>query len=69
MKANYGVLNDVRNKIQEHQEAIWHHPFTCGNNSRHSPLVPLMMKHGDSFELILACEDCSWEQDVPEFIR
>ena len=69
MKASYGELNIIREKIQEYQEAVWYHPFTCGRNSQHPPLVPAMMKHGDSFELLIACENCSWEQDVPTFIR
>lgn len=35
------------------------HPLTCGNNSNHSPLYPLI--EGDA--VVLVCADCDYRQD------
>lgn len=38
------------------------HPLTCGNNSSHSPLLPVDV----SGELFLCCPDCDYRQWVDD---
>lgn len=38
------------------------HPLTCGNNSNHSPLYPML----DGDKVVLVCADCDYrQQDWP----
>lgn len=67
MKGSYGELNKVRKTIVKHQNIQYFHRWTCGNDSRHRVLIPELKLSGDEFELILVCEDCNWNQDIPEF--
>lgn len=41
------------------QENDEFHPLTCGNDSRHSPLVPAEDEDGN---VILRCKDCDYIQ-------
>lgn len=38
------------------------HPYTCGNDSRHTVLFPLI----DGGRRVLVCPDCDWMQDCGE---
>jgi len=43
------------------------HPLTCGNNSSHQPLLPAI--NTDTNEVVLACFDCNYVQEViPECV-
>lgn len=67
MKGSYSELNNIRNIVKEWQSNGYVHPLTCGNESRHQNLVAQLDKQGDSFELLLVCEDCDWTQDIPPY--
>lgn len=44
--------------IRANQNNQMLHPLTCGNDSRHTPLVPVEKKG----KVILRCVDCDYEQ-------
>ncbi|MCA1027041.1 hypothetical protein LCM23_13145 [Cytobacillus kochii] len=70
MKGSYSDLNRIRLYVNEWQNSIYHHPLTCGNDSRnHKSLVTQLEKRADQFELFLVCEDCNWKQDIPPYLR
>ena len=48
------------------QSAGFVHPLTCGNDSRHRPLVP--QEDGDS-DVVLVCLDCDYRQtNIPAVV-
>ena len=51
-------IDDRINQIIADQNNPPYHPLTCGNDSRHTPLVPI--KRND--EIILICVDCVYTQ-------
>ena len=41
------------------------HPFTCGNDSGHKPLVPAEIDG----KIVLVCEDCDYmQEDIPAVV-
>jgi hypothetical protein len=51
-------IDDLIISIIAHQNDTRFHPLTCGNDSRHTPLVPTRIEDG----VILICIDCDYEQ-------
>jgi hypothetical protein len=52
-------------KINQWQAATFVHKLTCGKNSSHKPLVPVI----DFDEVILECPDCDYIQErIPEVV-
>ena len=49
----------IMNRICHHQVAKGAHPLTCGNDSRHQNLFPVI--HGR--RVILRCVDCDYAQE------
>lgn len=45
--------------IWEHQSNPMFHPLTCGNDSKHALLTPMLNVDG---EIVLVCDDCSYHQ-------
>jgi hypothetical protein len=54
---NKGIIRDVK----KWQTDTSFHPFTCGKNSNHQLLNPIIKNK----EAILKCDDCNYEQDIP----
>jgi len=46
-------------KIWEHQSNPMFHPLTCGTDSKHALLTPMVNVDGD---IVLVCDDCSYHQ-------
>jgi len=58
-------IEDKLNKIIEYQNDNSVHPLTCGNDSSHTPLIPILQ--GDN--IVLICADCSYSQSyIPDII-
>lgn len=56
---------EIINTINKYQQRTDCHPLTCGNDSRHSLLIPVE-KNGS---IILKCPDCDYEQSyIPSFL-
>lgn len=53
-----GNLLDRLQKILEHQLNQNMHPLTCGNDSNHNVLIPLIVDG----QIHLQCRDCDWAQ-------
>jgi hypothetical protein len=50
-------------QINEMQKNPEFHPLTCGNDSRHSPLVA----EGRQGRIVLVCKDCDYVQEwIPD---
>lgn len=64
-KTTDAELLAVMNRICHHQVARVRHPLTCGVNSRHQNLFPVI--HGR--RVVLRCPDCDYRQDhiPPQF--
>jgi len=57
------MLQDLIEAINEHQQRKDLHPLTCGNDSRHRPLLA----KEENGKAILVCEDCDYVQRyIPE---
>lgn len=50
---------EVVEAVKAWQSAGFVHPLTCGNDSRHRPLVP--QADGES-DVVLVCHDCDYRQ-------
>jgi hypothetical protein len=51
--------------IEAYQKCSWVHPLTCGNNSNHKLLYPIIM----GGKLYLACPDCYYVQaKIPDCV-
>jgi len=53
--------DDLLSKLQrilEHQLHSNRHPLTCGNDSKHNVLIPLVVDG----KINLRCRDCNWVQ-------
>lgn len=55
------ILN-IYNRLIRWQSCGLVHQLTCGNNSQHKPLKPVIIES----KVILVCLDCDWRQDVPD---
>lgn len=51
-------LQELIDSINEHQKRTDRHPLTCGNDSRHKPLLA----KEENGKAILVCEDCDYIQ-------
>lgn len=51
--------DDLIDQIIEHQNNPNLHPLTCGNDSNHTPLIPIRDADGT---IILICPDCIYTQ-------
>ncbi len=55
------MIGDVAEKVKaitSWQECKYMHPLTCGNDSRHKPLIPVVGNHG----VELHCLQCEYRQ-------
>jgi len=52
-------IEDKITRIIANQNNPMYHPLTCGNDSRHTPLVPV--REGDN--IVLICPDCDYRQE------
>lgn len=52
-------LLEIMNRICKHQLNYRLHPLTCGNDSDHHLLFPIMIDR----KIILRCLDCDYRQD------
>lgn len=61
-------MDSVKDTIRQYQAdaaAGMTHPLTCGNDSSHKPLVPVIVKG----QVELKCEDCDYHQsNIPPFV-
>lgn len=56
---------DKIKKISDYQKNINYHTLTCGNNSKHIPLIGKVIDH----KVVLSCLDCSYIQHyIPDII-
>ncbi len=51
-------LQELIDGINEHQKRTDMHPLTCGNDSRHKPLLA----KEENGKAVLVCEDCDYIQ-------
>lgn len=51
-------LDATIDRIIAHQNDSSLHPLTCGNDSTHTPLVPVLEGH----KVVLICPDCDYRQ-------
>jgi hypothetical protein len=59
-------LLSAMNAICHHQVARSVHPLTCGNDSNHPPLFPLV--HAQ--RIVLRCAHCDYRQTyLPDIVR
>ncbi len=61
-----GPLLDQMNAITRHQLNPLVHPLTCGHDSKHAPLFPIV----EDGAVVLRCTDCGYGQThIPEMLK
>ena len=63
--AEMDELEELVDSIIDHQNNPKLHPLTCGNNSNHTPLVPVI----EGEEVVLLCPDCDYKQSYIPYIK
>ena len=56
---------DIIDRVIEYQNDKAKHQLTCGNNSDHTPLIPMLIGE----KVVLVCIDCDYQQEnIPDII-
>jgi len=57
-------LEFIKQQLEKWQAAGWVHPLTCGNDSNHGHLLPII----EDDKIILVCPDCDYRQvNIPAY--